>query len=99
MDADFIGEITKLEEHEKLTKLVLMRTQMDVVLDLIYAWENSHYSTDENMTPAYSELVADLVDKIKEKLDPEHTWKPLDENDKPLTNAELEEMKKKYGLK
>ncbi len=56
MDADFIGEITKLEEHEKLTKLVLMRTQMDVVLDLIYAWENSHYSTDENMTPAYSEL-------------------------------------------
>ena len=99
MDADFIGEITKLEEHEKLTKLVLMRTQMDVVLDLIYAWENSHYSTDENMTPAYSELVADLVDKIKEKLDPEHTWKPLDENDKGLTNAELEEMKKKYGLK
>ena len=98
MDADFIGEITKLEEHEKLTKLVLMRTQMDVVLDLIYAWENSHYSTDENMTPAYSELVADLVDKIKEKLDPEHTWKPLDENDK-VSPAELEEMKKKYGLK
>ena len=98
MDADFIGEITKLEEHEKLTKLVLMRTQMDVVLDLIYAWENSHYSTDENMTPAYSELVADLVDKIKEKLDPEHTWKPLDENDKPLTNAELEEIRKEYGL-
>ena len=99
MDADFIGEITKLEEHEKLTKLVLMRTQMDVVLDLIYAWENSHYSTDENMTPTYSELVADMVDKIKEKLDPEHTWKPLDENDKPLTNAELEEIKKEYGLK
>ena len=99
MDADFIGEITKLEEREKLTKLVLMRTQMDVVLDLIYAWENSHYSTDENMTPTYSELVADMVDKIKEKLDPEHTWKPLDENDKGLTNAELEEMKKKYGLK
>ena len=99
MDADFIGEITKLEEHEKLTKLVLMRTQMDVVLDLIYAWENSHYSTDEDMTPTYSELVTDLLDRIKEKLDPEHTWKPLDENDKPLTNAELEEMKKKYGLK
>ena len=99
MDDNFIGEITKLEEHEKLTKLVLMRTQMDVVLDLIYAWENSHYSTDENMTPTYSELVADMVDKIKEKLDPEHTWKPLDENDKGLTNAELEEMKKKYGLK
>ena len=98
MDADFIGEITKLEEHEKLTKLVLMRTQMDVVLDLIYAWENSHYSTDENMTPTYSELVADMVDKIKEKLDPEHTWKPLDENDKPLTNAELEEIRKEYGL-
>ena len=98
MDADFIGEITKLEEHEKLTKLVLMRTQMDVVLDLIYAWENSHYSTDENMTPTYSELVADMVDKIKEKLDPEHTWKPLDENDKGLTNAELEEIRKEYGL-
>ena len=99
MDADFIGEITKLEEHEKLTKLVLMRTQMDVVLDLIYAWENSHYSTDEDMTPTYSELVTDLLDRIKEKLDPEHTWKPLDENDKPLTNAELEEIKKEYGLK
>ena len=86
MDADFIGEITKLEEHEKLTKLVLMRTQMDVVLDLIYAWENSKYSS------------SDLVDTIKEKLDPEHTWKPLDENDKPLTNAELEEIRKEYGL-
>ena len=86
MDADFIGEITKLEEHEKLTKLVLMRTQMDVVLDLIYAWENSKYS------------ISDLVDTIKEKLDPEHTWKPLDENDKPLTNAELEEIRKEYGL-
>ena len=86
MDADFIGEIAKLEEHEKLTKLVLMRTQMDVVLDLIYAWENSKYSS------------SDLVDTIKEKLDPEHTWKPLDENDKPLTNAELEEIRKEYGL-
>ena len=87
MDDNFIGEITKLEEHEKLAKLVLMRTQMDVVLDLIYAWENSKYSS------------SDLVDTIKEKLDPEHTWKPLDENDKPLTNAELEEIKKEYGLK
>ena len=99
MDDDFIEKISKLDKVEVETKLILMQVQDDVVLDLIYAWENSHYSTDENMTPAYSELVADLVDKIKEKLDPEHTWKPLDENDKGLTNAELEEMKKKYGLK
>ena len=99
MDDDFIEKISKLDKVEVETKLILMQVQDDVVLDLIYAWENSHYSTDENMTPTYSELVADMVDKIKEKLDPEHTWKPLDENDKGLTNAELEEMKKKYGLK
>ena len=99
MEADFIEKISKLDEAGKLTKLTLMQTQIDVVLDIIYAWENSHYSTDENMTPTYSELVADMVDKIKEKLDPEHTWKPLDEDDEGLTNAELEEMKKKYGLK
>ena len=98
MDDDFIEKISKLDEAGKLTKLTLMQTQIDVVLDIIYAWENAHYSTDENMTPTYSELVADMVDKIKEKLDPEHTWKPLDENDKPLTNAELEEIRKEYGL-
>ena len=99
MDDDFIEKISKLDKVEVETKLILMQVQDDVVLDLIYAWENSHYSTDEDMTPTYSELVTDLLDKIKEKLDPEHTWKPLDENDKGLTNAELEEMKKKYGLK
>ena len=89
MDDNFIGEITKLEEHEKLSKLILMRTQMDVVLDLIHAWENSKY-------PPSSKYMGDT---IKEKLDPEHTWKPLDENDEGLTNAELEEIKKEYGLK
>ena len=98
MDDDFIEKISKLDKVEVETKLILMQVQDDVVLDLIYAWENSHYSTDEDMTPTYSELVTDLLDKIKEKLDPEHTWKPLDENDK-VSPAELEEMKKKYGLK
>ena len=97
MDDDFIEKIAKLESHEKATKLILMQVQIDVVLDSIHMWENHHYSTDENMTPTYSELVTDLLDRIKEKLDPEHTWKPLDENDKGLTNAELEELKKKYG--
>ena len=87
MGKEFIEKISKLDKVGLLTKLTLMQVQNDVVLDIIYAWENSRYSADE------------MVDKIKEKLDPEHTWKPLDENDKGLTNAELEEMKKKYGLK
>ena len=98
MDDDFIEKISKLDKAELQAKLTVRYIQNDVVLDIIYAWENAHYSTDENMTPTYSELVADLIDKIKEKLDPEHTWKPLDENDKPLTNAELEEIRKEYGL-
>ena len=98
MDDDFIEKISKLDKAELQAKLTVRYIQNDVVLDIIYAWENAHYSTDENMTPTYSELVADMVDKIKEKLDPEHTWKPLDENDKGLTNAELEEIRKEYGL-
>ena len=75
MDDDFVSKHVKLETHELIAELVITQTHIDVVLDLIYAWENSKYGIE-----TFS--ISELLDKIKEKLDPTHTWKPYEELEK-----------------